>query len=229
MTNLLEKMLSNLLEVKSNYEELTLYMQKASIRESEIERLLNDFRHIRENLKKFKELSKSSSQIKRRLLELDMRENELLNERRILKQESMCYHKINQELSGLENKIDKIQNTFNLVIYGESQYNVRTAEGNDWFNLFIQSGAEFDCKLTVPKSKNSKSTSDRQPLKESRKKSSLRITRDKKAKKWELRDFDSNEIIKSDMKLALLLSKASKLGRIVDYPNEIRVEVQKVI
>lgn len=219
-------------DAKYNLEFYLQGIDTLKLKLSTIEKMLNDLNHIRESL------IVPSTKLEN-LLELDERHSELLRERRQVKNELMLYE-------DMKDKIKNILNDLGTVLHSstdvkQSKYYIRTDEGERWFKTFKASINDEYHFVELKESENysSRSTAQKRKANDTKLKAvasnhpeitprKLKVSRNKKERKWILQDALNNQKLGENAKLGTLLEIAKTFGVIVHCPDDIKKNVEEM-
>lgn len=223
-----QSLLKDLVDFKTRIETYLLTIENCSNQLSNIERILNDIRHLRENFT-------HDELLKEKLLSLDLKEHELLKERRKLKDAILMYEKNKSVLR------DFIQLTEKITGLNEqhTSYTIKTKEGAALYDFLVAEGLQATTNIRKAnyienESKLALIEKDTQKKKQTvitTKKAIRRIEilHAKKRKVWVAKDLVTGQELFKHEKFSKVVSLASTLGLIEKYPKSVHLVIKKYI
>lgn len=201
-------------------EDYIIYAGKIKQELNEIEKVLNDFRHLRENFK-FHAAPLPT------LEKLDLRERELLQRRREIKIELLHYEKCRALFESIQKQTKELQKPS--YHHYQKTYQVKTEEGDTWFQLLNEQGFESTIQInSFQKSKVNLPVEEEfldGLFGEEQEPMQLHINHTKKS--WVAHDINCNLNVYKAKKLGDLLKQLPANAEIVKMPKSITKFIQE--
>ena len=203
-------------------EDYMIYARKIKQEVNEIEKVLNDFRHLRENFE--------IHEVPLHALEkLDLRERELLQRRREIKTELLHYEKCRALFESIQKQTKELLKPS--YHHYQTTYQVKTKEGDTWFQLLNEQGFESTIQINpFQKSKVNVPVEEdfQEPLDgffgEKQEPMQLHINHTKKS--WIAHDINCNLNVYKAKKLGDLLKQLPANAEILKMPKSITKFIQ---
>lgn len=215
--NKFQILINNLTKWHEQSEDYIIYARKIKQEFNEIEKVLNDFRHLRENF----EIHEAPIQA---LEKLDLRERELLQRRREIKTELLHYEKCRTQLESIQKQTKELLKP-SYHNY-QTTYQVKTEEGDTWFQLLNEQGFESTIQINPFKKTKVKALVEEdfqesldEFLEEGQKPIQLHINHTKKS--WVAHDINCKLNVYKAKRLGDLLKQLPANAEIIKMPKSI--------
>ena len=209
--NKFQLLMNDLHKWNTQAEDYVHYAKEIGRELQEIERVLNDFRHLRENYRLEEDVHGT-------LVQLDKRERELLQRRRAIKAELQHYEKCRPLFESIRKQTEQLmQPQYHNY---QTVYCVKSKEGDQWFQRFHNQGLESIVQISAfqqVQATDDEELLDEQPLASDEQPIQVHINKTKKY--WIAHDVNRPQTVFQSKKLTTLLDKLPPNVQILKAPK----------